>query len=196
MPQFYPLASLRARSLACGVALAFALIAAGHACAEVSDAAANGFTVKQTAHIQATPDKVYDALIAPQRWWSSQHSFSGNSANMSLDAKAGGCWCETLANGGSVLLMTVVYASPGNGLRMRGALGPFQTMAVDGALIWSLKSADGGTDVTLISSIGGYDKDGFEKISHAADGVMGEQIERLKHFVETGAPETAMETKP
>lgn len=176
--------------------LAAALIASEKVSAEVTDAAPNGFTIRETVHVAATPDKVYAALIAPQRWWSSKHSFSGNAANMSLDARAGGCWCETLPDGGSVLHMTVVYAAPGKGLRLRGALGPFQTMAVDGALIWSLAPANGGTDITLTNTTGGYTKDGFDKISHLVDAVMAEQITRLKTYIETGSPESRQENAP
>ena len=113
------------RHLAAGAALALALIVCDRASAEVADAAPNGFTIVEAAHIAAASDTVYTALIAPQRWWSSAHTFSGSAANMSLDAKAGGCWCESLPGGGSVLHMTVVYAAPGKGLHLRGSLGPF-----------------------------------------------------------------------
>ena len=92
----------------------------------VSDVAANGFTLKIDAHIAAPPDKVYAALIEPARWWSSDHTFSGDAKNLHLEAKAGGCWCETLPRGGSVLHLLVVYIDPGKAIRLRGALGPFQ----------------------------------------------------------------------
>ena len=184
------------RHLAAGAALALALIVCDRASAEVADAAPNGFTIVEAAHIAAASDTVYTALIAPQRWWSSAHTFSGSAANMSLDAKAGGCWCETLPGGGSVLHMTVVYAAPGKGLRLRGSLGPFQTMAADGAMVWSLAPKDGGTDVTMTYAVAGYLKDGFGKISQGADGVLAEQLLRLKHSVETGSPDGPRASTP
>ena len=176
------------RQIGYGAILALALIVSGRASAEVTAIAQNGFEVRNIARVAATPDKVYAALIAPARWWDSDHTFSGSAANLTLDAHAGGCWCETLPNGGSVLHLTVVFASPGKMLRLRGALGPFQSFGADGAMTWSLKPVEGGTDLTLVYALGGYNKDGFDAISKAADGVLSGQMQRLKQFVETGSP--------
>ena len=55
---------------------------------------------------------------------------------------------ERLKDGGSVQLLQVVYAAPGEGLRLRGALGPLQTEGVDGTLSWTLKAVEGGTSLT------------------------------------------------
>jgi uncharacterized protein YndB with AHSA1/START domain len=153
----------------------------------VSDVAANGFTVTIDTHIAASPDKVYATLIQPAHWWGSGHTFSADAKNLHLDAKAGGCWCETLPNGGSVLHMTVVYVDPGKALRLRGALGPFQGMAVDGALTWKLKAAGGGTDVSTTYTLGGYNKEGFATLSQAADGVLSQQMSSLKEVLETAS---------
>jgi uncharacterized protein YndB with AHSA1/START domain len=154
------------------------------AAAAVVDVAPTGFTVRITTHISASPDKVYATLIMPSRWWASDHTFSGDATNMHLDAKAGGCWCETLPNGGSVLHLTVVYVDPGKALRLRGALGPFQSYGVDGAMTWGLKAADGGTDVALTYTLGGYAKEGFDALSKAADGVLASQVARLQRVAE------------
>ena len=150
----------------------------------VSDVAANGFTVKITTHIAASAAKVYAALVDPARWWSSDHTFSGDAKNLHLEARAGGCWCETLPGGGSVLHMTVVYVDPGKAIRLRGALGPFQSLGVDGALTWTLKPAGNGTDLSTTYQLGGYNKDGFAQLSHAADGVLSSQLEQLKKTIE------------
>ncbi len=122
-----------------GAAFSFALAHSSTAVGAVADVGATGFTVHETVEIAAPPDKVYAALATPAQWWSSTHTFSGSAANLTLDARAGGCWCETLPNGGSVQHLIVVFAAPGKTLRLRGALGPFQGMGVDGALTWSLK---------------------------------------------------------
>jgi uncharacterized protein YndB with AHSA1/START domain len=155
----------------------------------VSEVASNGFTLKIDAHIAASPDKVYAALIEPARWWGADHTFSGDAKNLHLEAKAGGCWCETLPNGGSVLHLTVVYVDPGKALRLRGALGPFQAMGVDGALTWKLKAAADGTDLSVTYALGGYNKDGFAELSQAGDGVLTAQVGRLKKLIETKSPE-------
>ena len=39
------------------------------------------------------------------------------------------------------------------------------------------------------SVMGGYMKGGFDGISKAADGVLGEQVNRLQHYIETGSPD-------
>ncbi len=163
---------------------AFAGVTAQRAAADVVSAAANGFEVRETVHVAAPPDKVYAELLVPAHWWNSAHTFSGNAANYTLDARAGGCWCESLPGGGSVEHMQVVYVSPGKVLRLRGALGPFQALAVDGVLTWSVKSAAEGSDVSLTYALGGYFKDGTDELSKAADRVLGEQVERLKKSIE------------
>jgi hypothetical protein len=174
--------------LAVGAVLACAVIAAGRASAEVTDAAPGGFSVSENVHVAAPSGKVYATLIAPQHWWSPKHTFSGNAANLTFDAKAGGCWCEAMPDGGSVEHMTVVFVSPGKTLRLRGATGPFQEMATTTVMTWSLKPSSDGTDVTLVSSIGGYAKGGLQNLAPIVDRVFGEQINRLKAYVETGAP--------
>jgi uncharacterized protein YndB with AHSA1/START domain len=152
--------------------------------ASVSDVGSSGFTLKIETHIAAAPDKVYAALIEPARWWSSDHTYSGDAKNLHLAAKAGGCWCETLANGGSVEHLRVVYVDPGKTLRLRGALGPFQGLGVAGALTWKLKPAADGTDLSVTYALGGYNKDGFAQLSQAGDEVLTAQVGRLKKWLE------------
>jgi hypothetical protein len=84
--------------------------------------------------------------------------------------------------------MTVVYAAAGKTLRLRGALGPLQAMAIDGSLTLAIVPAGTGSDLTLTYAVGGYSKDGFEPLSKAVDSVLGSQIARLKRLVETGSP--------
>jgi len=169
-------------------AAALALLLAGPATAAVVNAGPSGFELKQTVHIAASADKVYAALIQPKLWWSSDHTFSQNAANLSLDARAGGCFCEALPNGGSVQHEVVVQAAPGEALVMRGALGPFQARGVDGALAFRLAPAAGGTDLTMTNDLGGYMSEGFADWAPRADDMLAGQMARLKAYVETGKP--------
>jgi hypothetical protein len=171
----------------CAVAAVLASTAGQRAAAEVVSVAGNGFELRETAHTSASPDKVYAALLLPSKWWSSEHTFSGSAANLTLDARVGGCWCETLPKGGSVEHLRVIYIAPGKTLRLRGALGPFQGFAVDGVMTLSVKSAGEGTDISLTYALSGYIKDGFDDLSKAADQVLGEQMERLKKLVDADA---------
>jgi hypothetical protein len=165
--------------------LLLTLSLARSAVAEVQSVGANGFEVREIVHVNVTADKAFAALLQPARWWSSEHTFSGNAANLVLEARAGGCWCENLPDGGSVEHLHVVYVAPGKALRLRGALGPFQGLAVEGSLTWTVKGGAGGADIVVSYAVGGYAKDGFDGASKGADRVLGEQIERLRKFIET-----------
>ena len=156
--------------------------------AAIIDVQLNGFEVATTVHIDAPPAKVYAALVHIGRWWDPVHSFSHDPANLSIDPVAGGCFCERLANGGSVAFGRVVFVAPDAALRLQTALGPLQSTGADGHLTFDLKAKDGGTDLTETYDVGGYAKGGFVGWATPVDRVLGEQMARLKRFVETGAP--------
>lgn len=173
---------------ATGLMIALALSCPGRAA--VVESAANGFAIVQTVRIAAPPDKVYDALVRPALWWSSGHTFSRSAANLSLEARAGGCFCEALPNGGSVRHAEIVYADPGSALRLRGPLGPFQGQGVDSAITFTLKAAGaGGTELEMENIVGGFMKGGFGAWPGRADAMLAEQIARLKAFLEAGSPD-------
>ena len=159
--------------------------------AEVVDAQPNGFEVRRTAVFNAPADQVYAALSQPSRWWNKDHTWSGSAANLSLAPMAGGCFCEKLPKGGSVMHMTVVFAQPGQALRLFGALGPLQTTGATGHLAWILSEKDGQTTLTQTYDVGGYRMGGLDKLAPAVDKVLGEQFDRLKAYVEATSAEVA-----
>jgi uncharacterized protein YndB with AHSA1/START domain len=173
---------------ALGFAVASAL-ACGGAHAAVVDSAINGFSVVETVHIAAAPNKVWAELLTPSQWWSPAHTYSKNAANLTLEPRAGGCWCEKLPEGGSVQHMTVFRFMPNNQLVLRGPLGPLQGLGVAGAMTVVLKPAADGTNLTATYNVGGYLKDGLAAFAGPVDSVLGEQLNRLKSQVETGSPE-------
>lgn len=160
----------------------------------MTSVAANGFEVREEADVAASPAHVYRALILPSRWWDPAHSYSGKAANLTLEPRAGGCWCERLTDGGSVQHLVVVNATSGKLLRLRGALGPLQGMGVDGALSIKIESSPAagnpaaGSHVTLTYAVGGYASQGFEQIAKTVDEVLSRQLTRLKRLIETGRP--------
>ena len=164
--------------------LALLVIAGGAAAAEVTP---HGFLVRYELVIGAPAAKVYDSLIGVGSWWSEKHTYSGDSRNLSIDARAGGCFCEKLPNG-AVEHMRVVYLKANEALRMSGALGPLQASGVSGAMTWRLSPTASGTKLELTYSVGGFMAGGFEAIAPAVETVLKEQADRLKRFVETGAP--------
>jgi len=171
-----------------GLAALILVSADGVAFAEVKSVTPNGFEVVSMATVTAPPDRVYAALGEVGRWWSPTHTFSRDAANLSMELRAGGCFCERLKDGGTVQHLQVVYAAPGEGLRLRGALGPLQTEGVDGTLSWTLKPAEGGTSVTLSYVVGGYIRSGMEQWAPRVDRVLDEQLQRLKSFIEGKSP--------
>jgi uncharacterized protein YndB with AHSA1/START domain len=168
---------------------ALALSLAVPAAAEVIDSSVNGFAVRNTVQIAAHPSRVYNAAVdLVGRWWNPAHTFSNNSANLTLDARPGGCLCERVTNGG-VVHLTVVYAAAQRELRFSGGLGPLQQTGVAGAMIWKLTEAAGGTQFEWSYTVGGYMPGGLAPIAPAVDAVLADQLNRLKRFVETGRPE-------
>jgi hypothetical protein len=168
-------------------ALAAALAAGGAARAEVTDKSAAGFEVVEHATIAASQSKVWDALLRPNKWWSGQHSWSGDAKNLSIDGS--GCFCETLPRG-AVRHLTIVYADGKSQLRMEGALGPLQFTGATGHFGVTLKPQGAATDVVMSYDVGGYAKGGLaETYAAPVDQVLGEQLTRLKKYLETGKPE-------
>jgi len=165
-----------------------AIFGATTAQAEVTNTADNGFTSKHEAAVNAAPDVVWKALIAPARWWNGEHSFSGNAENLYLVAQAGGCFCELLRKTdkdniksaeGSVQHMRVVFAQNNKILRMSGALGPLQGEAVTGTLTIVLKPNGENTAVSFAYKVGGYMEFPVDQIAPAVDNMIGEQLMRL-----------------
>ena len=165
-----------------GIALLLAWAGAAPALAEVKSASAAGFETLNTAVVAATPDQVYAMLGSPARWWDKAHTYSGDSANLSLALKAGGCFCEVIpADQATIEHARVVYAQPGKALRLVGGLGPLQAEGVSAALTWSLKPVAGGTEVTQSYVVGGFVRGGADKIAPIVDRVLGQQLRGLQH---------------
>jgi uncharacterized protein YndB with AHSA1/START domain len=156
--------------------------------ADVVDSSAAGFTVKETVTIQAPPQDVYAKIFRIGDWWSSAHSFSRDAHNLSLEEKAGGCFCEKLPAGGGVKHMEVVYVAPAKGVVLHGVLGPLQSLAAAGTMQIQLTAVDGGTKVDVSYSVSGYLAAGMNSWAAPVDGVLKEQFTRLKSFVEKGDP--------
>jgi uncharacterized protein YndB with AHSA1/START domain len=169
------------------VALLVLACAAGRAAAAVVDSTAAGCTVRHERVVAAAPDSVWRALVGIGRWWSPDHTFSGDARNLSLDPVPGGCFCESLPGGG-VRHLVVVYARPPRDLRLQGALGPLQAGAVTGSMTWSLAPDPRGTRLRLEYAFAGYLPGGLGSMAGPVDRVLGEQAARLARLVETGVP--------
>jgi len=167
-------------------AVAACLTLATAAQAEILDSQVGGFTVRETRVIAAPVSKVWEGLVQPAAWWSSDHTFSHDARNLSLEVRPGGEWRETLPGGGGARHMVVVYAAPPSALRLEGALGPLQAMGVVGHLTFTLKDQGGATLITETYDAGGHAQGGLDKLAPPVDGVLDAQLGRLKAYVETG----------
>ena len=158
-------------------ALILALLASPSSAEVVTSDA--GFVSTNSATVAAPPAEVWAALIAPARYWNPQHSYSGQAASMTLEARAGGCFCEVLADGGSVEHMRVVMVMPRRTLRLAGGLGPLQGEGLAGSLTWQLEAAEGGTRITQTYVVGGNMRMDRAAMAPGVDMVLREQLERL-----------------
>ena len=131
------------------------------------------------------PEAVYRALTQEvAAWWDGDHSWSGDAANFSMDAQAGGCFCETLPDGGSVEHMRVVFAQPGRLLRLRGGLGPLQGLGVTGTMDFRLEDdGHGGTRLKYRYGVGGFVPGGLASMAEPVDLVQLHQLERLAEYL-------------
>ena len=162
--------------------------------ADVTVQTDQGFVSRNVLEVAGTPAAVWKRLLVPSSWWSSDHTFSGDAANLALDPVPGGCFCEKLpaddadapkvakpgtprpAARGGVEHMRVVYVDREKALRMVGALGPLQSEAVNATLTVTLKAVDGGTRVIFEYVVGGYMRYPADKIAASVDTVMGNQL--------------------
>jgi len=175
---------MRRQSLA--VAFLLSLVTLG-AHAEVKEAAPDHLLIQDSRTVHAPPDKLYAALADIGHWWNGEHTYSGDASHLSLKAEAGGCFCERW-DGQSVEHGRVIWASPGHALRLQAALGPLQTMAVNGVMSFTLKPTPDGTALQFEYRVSGSGASGLDKMAAPVNNVLMEQLRRLQRYVEKGSP--------
>ncbi len=161
-----------------------ALLAAAPASAEVVKVEGSTFIVEHKLTIAAVPDTVWRSLGEPARWWSKAHSWSGDSANFSMQMRPGGCFCEALPGGGGAEHARIVYVAPNKLLRLSGALGPLQQGAVAGTLSFEMSGEGQETALVVRYVVSGYTGMDAVKLAPLVDGVIGEQAAGLKRAAE------------
>jgi len=155
--------------------------------AEITQSGEHGFSVSHTATTPAEPFVVYRTMTSHiDQWWNGDHSWSGDAANLYMDVEQGGCFCERLPDKGRVEHLRIIYFSPGSELRFDGALGPLQTMAAQGRMIWKIEPVETGSKITFTYRVFGHPEGGLEGIAAAVDGVIGEQLTRLAERLNRG----------
>lgn len=152
------------------------------AAAEVVQSSPAGATLEHRYRIAATPQQAWQALVHPELWWPSDHTWSGAAANLRLEARAGGCFCENWGEA-SAEHGRVVMSRPVELLRIQGALGPLQAMAVSAVLTIELAAApDGGTEAKVTYRISGDPSHGLDRFAPAVDQVVGLQFGNFARY--------------
>jgi uncharacterized protein YndB with AHSA1/START domain len=144
--------------------------------AAVKDATPSGFTLENSADVPVDAATAWQALINEvDAWWPKNHSWWGQASKFTIDARAGGCFCEK-AGDQQAQHMQVVFTDPGKLLRMTGGLGPLQGMGVTGTLEFRLTEVTGGTRIVLWYRAGGYTPDDISKFAPVVDQVQALQL--------------------
>jgi uncharacterized protein YndB with AHSA1/START domain len=147
---------------------------------EVLGADDTGFEIEHVRTLDAAPDASWNRLVRPADWWHSDHTWSGDAGNLTLDPRAGGCFCEALPGGGSNEHLRVVHAAPGRLLRLDGRLGPLQPLPLTGVMSWALAETESGsTTITLRYVVAGPPGSALQNWAPAVDGVLAQQIDRF-----------------
>jgi len=161
---------------------AIALVAATPVSAAVVSAGPNGFEVRQTVNLVVPPEAAMASFAELPSWWNPEHSYSGDSANLSLVLRPGGCFCERLPDGGGIEHMRVTYVDPGKRVVLTGSLGPLLYEATSGVMDVQVKRAAGGSQLTLDYKVAGFANGGGETLAVQVDQVLADQMKRLRAF--------------
>lgn len=162
--------------------LSFAALAvlAAPASADVVSQGDSAFQVTHSVQLVIPPDEAFALLSSPSRWWSPDHSYSGDSANFSMTLRPGGCFCEALPdNGGFVEHMRIAQVFPGEKIVMTGGLGPLINEPATGTMVWTVERVAGGAKISLDYKVFGYPGTA-SRMASAVDFVLGEQVKRLR----------------
>lgn len=166
-----------------GLVLLFLLAASRGVDARVISSSASGFLIENVAIVPVDAQTAWRALLEDVgQWWPPDHTWFGRSANLRIEARAGGCFCE-IDGDRQVQHMTIGFVDPGRLLRMLGGLGPLQRLGIYGALEWKLETVDEGTRISLRYQAGGYPGEDFEKLVPVVDSVQGIQLGGLAEYL-------------
>jgi len=168
------------------ILLLLSALMAAPASAEVIHSDPSSFVIKHRLIVPVDAETSFDALLHPERWWSPEHTWSGDAKNLSLEPRVRGCWCERWPDA-EVEHGRVIFIKKNAQLRLQGALGPLQDMAVNAVLDYTLTQGKDGTQIDMMYRVTGADSSQLDVVSSAVDNVMVQQMDRLKaHLILLG----------
>lgn len=172
------------------IVMLFALAWSATARAEIVSAGSNGFNLRHIADAPSVGAPVVWAALADiGKWWDPDHTYSGDSRNLTLEPFVRGCFCEKLSLYAGIEHASVIYAQPAKTLRLSGALGPLQEFGVSGVMTWQIEPAGGGSRITLTYNVGGFADRPLADWAPIVDEVLGGQLRRLTRFITQGNPD-------
>lgn len=170
---------MRFKALSAAMALAAAAFApAAHA--DVKASAADAMIIQVKGEIPLSRDDAWSRLLNPASWWLKDHTYSGDSTNLTIDAVAGGCWCE-LWEDGEVEHGRVIYLKRNETIRFDAPLGPLQGLGVNAVVTFTLAngSAAGRTAITADMVVVGSSLSGLDRLAPVVDQVIAQQVKSL-----------------
>lgn len=168
------------------IAAAALALSAAPAAAEIVTRSENAFTLRYTAGMQVAPKDAAPAMTKLASWWDKDHTYTGDSANLSLDLSPGGCWCETLDSGDAFDHGRTVSVGSDR-LVFDAPFGPLRGKATKAELVveWPPANRDGQITWTFV-----VEGPGVGAMADTVDGVMGAGFNRFSHFLHHGKPST------
>ena len=157
------------------------------AAAEVVSSGPHGFEVRETITLVVPVAQAYAAFGRLNAWWSDTHTYSGKAANMRLALTPGGCFCESIPEGGGgVEHMRVSVVQPGERIVMTGALGPLLYEAAPGVMDVKFERTAGGSKVTMNYRAAGFANGNGDKMAPLVNSVLADQMKRFRTFAAKG----------
>lgn len=168
---------------------------AAPAAAEVVKVSPASLEIRAVVDTAANPDQLWDRMLDVRQWWDPAHSYSGDTRNMLIAPRTGGCWCERW-NAGEVEHGRVILVMPGRTLRMSIPFGLLRERGVTGILTILFEPLDargniipvgpnervrhnGRTRVTLTYRVAGDAEAELDKVAPAIDEILTAATTRL-----------------
>lgn len=155
---------------------------ASPATAAVVAADDHGFEVQHSVNLVVPQAHAFASFGQVGQWWDNRHTYSGDGKRMSLQMRAGGCFCEPLDGGGGIEHMRVTYVQPGERVVLTGSLGPLLFEATAGVMDVKVEPIAGGSRVTMNYRAAGFAKGGAAAMAPLVDQVLGEQMKRFRVY--------------
>ncbi len=160
------------------VMLLAGLIFGSAASAEIVSSSPTHFKLRHETVSNLAPDELWQRLVNPASWWHPDHTYSGDSGNLTLSAEAGGLWREDW-QGGSVLHGQVLFVEPGKRLRLLAPFGPLQELGAYTIWTITIEASDKGTVITFDEVASGPPGSDLATVANAVDYVKQEAVARL-----------------